>query len=93
MPVPQHAVNSVFPVLPSVLQVLVDLVTALQWTYVAGIYTKDNYGTEGFQVSFCCYCGCVHRVDVCVCVCVLSLGCGSNPCFVCVNDYSVVNSS
>ncbi|XP_070192200.1 uncharacterized protein [Littorina saxatilis] len=30
-------------------KVLVDLVKYLNWTYVAGIYTNDIYGTEGFQ--------------------------------------------
>lgn len=26
------------------------MVTRLKWNYVAGMYTRDNYGTQGFQV-------------------------------------------
>ena len=49
----------------------------------------------GSLASVCvCVCVCVYVcVCVCVCVVVLSLGSGSNPCFVCVSDYSVVNRS
>lgn len=33
-----------------VVKVLVDLVKRFGWTYIAGIYTNDNYGVEGFKV-------------------------------------------
>ncbi|XP_025107304.1 uncharacterized protein LOC112572022 [Pomacea canaliculata] len=53
---PELSYSSLYPsffrTVPSDLmqsKVLVQMVTRLKWNYVAGMYTRDNYGTQGFQ--------------------------------------------